>query len=80
VTSVPHAVVLAVLGIASGLVGFVAAIMVLVTERYPEGLQAFQRDVLAWMARLLGYHASLVETYPPFSMEASLARTEHVRN
>jgi Domain of unknown function (DUF4389) len=78
VTSVPHAAVLAVLGIASALVGFVAAIMILVTERYPEGLHAFQRDVLAWMARFLGYHASLVETYPPFSMEARLTRAAHV--
>lgn len=74
VTSVPHALVLAVLGIASGLVGFVAAVAILVTERYPDGLYAFQRDVVAWMARFFAYHASLVETYPPFSFGASDAK------
>lgn len=67
VTSLPHAVVLAVLGVASGVVAFVIAVSVLVTERCPEALHAFQRDVVTWMARFFAYHSSLVEEYPPFS-------------
>jgi len=66
-TSLPHAIVLAVLGVASALVAFVVAVSVLATERCPEPLHAFQRDVVAWMARFFAYHASLVEEYPPFS-------------
>jgi hypothetical protein len=30
---------------------------------------SFQRGVLRWQARLVAYHASLVEEYPPFSFE-----------
>jgi hypothetical protein len=66
VTSLPHAVVLAVLGVAAGLVAFVAALSVLFVESYPVTLQKFQRDVLLWMTRLFAYHAALVEPYPPF--------------
>ena len=68
VTSVPHAIVLAILGIAASLIGFVAAVSILLVERYPEALWTFQRDVLAWMTRLFAYHSSLVDTYPPFSL------------
>lgn len=67
-TSLPHAVVLAALGIACGLVGLVAAVSIAITEQYPEALFSFQRDVLGYMARLFAYHASLVDTYPPFSL------------
>lgn len=74
VASLPHAVVLAVLGMASCLVALVAAMAILITEGYPDALHAFQRDVLAWMARLFAYHASLVDTYPPFSLGASGAK------
>jgi hypothetical protein len=69
-TTIPHAIVLCVLGIAAGLVGFVMAIAVLVNERCPESLYRFQRDVVAWIGRVLAYHASLVETYPPFALGA----------
>jgi hypothetical protein len=70
VMSLPHALVLAILGIASGVIGFVAAVLILFTEKYPESLHTFQRDVLAWMMRLLAYHASLVDAYPPFTFGA----------
>jgi hypothetical protein len=70
-TSLPHALVLGIFGIACGLVALVSGFTVLFTERVPESLRAFQRDVLAWMARVLAYHASLVDRYPPFALGAN---------
>lgn len=67
-TSLPHALVLILLSIPAVVISLVVAIIVLVNERCPPGLHQFQRDVLAWLARVLAYHASLVEAYPPFSL------------
>lgn len=67
--SIPSAIVLAILGLISGIVWIIAAIMVLIQENYPDGLFGFQLGVLRWQARLLGYQAALVEPYPPFSLE-----------
>jgi hypothetical protein len=68
--SLPSALVLSVLAIVSWLVWTVAALFILIGESYPETLYDFQCGVLRWQARLLAYHASLVESYPPFSFDA----------
>ncbi len=68
-TSIPNALVLAILGIAFWLVWIVAAVTILIKETYPASLYGFQRAIIRWLARLLGYHASLVEDYPPFSID-----------
>ena len=67
--SIPSAIVLSVLSIVSAVIWLIAAVMVLIQENYPEGLYDFQRGILRWEARLLGYHASLVEQYPPFALD-----------
>jgi len=67
--SIPSAFVLSVVSIVSAVIWLIAAVMVLVQESYPEGLFNFQRGILRWEARLLGYHASLVEQYPPFALD-----------
>ena len=67
--SIPSAIVLSILSIASAVIWIIAAVMVLVQESYPDGLYNFQRGILRWEARLLGYHASLVEQYPPFALD-----------
>jgi len=67
--SIPSAIVLAILSIVSAVIWLIAAVMVLIQESYPEGLYDFQRGILRWEARLLGYHASLVEQYPPFALD-----------
>ncbi len=69
VYSIPNAFVFLLLGIVSVAVWLIAAVMVLMRESYPEGMYNFQRGVLRWEARLLGYHASLVEEYPPFALD-----------
>jgi len=66
--TLPHAIVLSLLGVAAALVAFASAVTVLVGERCPEVLQTFQRDVVAWVARVFAYHASLVDEYPPFAL------------
>jgi hypothetical protein len=67
--SIPSGLVLGMLGIVSGIILIIAAVMVLIQENYPEGLYNFQLGVLRWEARLLGYHASLVDQYPPFALD-----------
>ena len=67
VKAIPSCLVLALLSIVSTIVSLIAAISILLMERYPMRLWNFQRGVVAWQARLLAYLASLVEPYPPFS-------------
>lgn len=69
-TTVPHALLLMLLGLVASIVGLIAAILVLLREHYPASLYGFQRDVVAYAARMLAYHASLVDSYPPFSLAA----------
>lgn len=64
VTSLPHLVVLVLVGIASVFVALIAALSVLLFETYPEAMRSFQRDFTGRLARLLAYHASLVATFP----------------
>jgi len=76
--SIPSALVLSILAIVSAVIWVIAAVMVLVQEDYPDGLYNFQRGILRWEARLLGYHASLVEQYPPFALDTEREPTPAV--
>ena len=67
VRAIPSCLVLAVLSVVSTIVSLIAAISILLMERYPARLWDFQRGVVAWQSRLLAYLASLVEPYPPFA-------------
>jgi len=69
-TSIPASLVLAVLAFISGILVVIAALFVLIGETYPRAIYGYQRGVLRWQARLLVYHASLVDLYPPFSLES----------
>jgi hypothetical protein len=77
VTTLPHAIVLSVLGVASVLVAVAMGISVLVTGKAPDALYGFQRDVVAWIGRVLAYHSSLVDTYPPFALTTGDATHAH---
>jgi hypothetical protein len=67
ILAIPHAIVLAILGIAFVLVWLVAAASILVNGTQPAWTEDFIRGYLRWNARLLAYMASLVAEYPPFS-------------
>jgi len=71
ITAIPSAIVLALLMVVSAIVWVIAAIWILIAETYPESLYGFQRGVVRWTARLLAYLASLVDTYPPFSLDTT---------
>jgi len=69
IMSIPSLIVLSILLWVSSIIWLIAAVMVLIRETYPEGLYDFQCGVVRWQARLLGYHASLVDAYPPFAFD-----------
>lgn len=69
ITSIPSWLVVGILGYVASVVWIIAAIQVLIQENYSEGLFNFQRGVVRWQARLLGYHSSLVDEYPPFAFD-----------
>jgi hypothetical protein len=68
-TAIPSAFILALLMFVSAIVWIIAAVWILIAETYPESLYGYQRGTVRWTARLLAYLASLVETYPPFSLD-----------
>ena len=69
-TAIPSAFILALLMFVSSIIWVIAAIWILIAETYPESLFGFQRGVVRWTARLLAYLASLVDRYPPFSLDS----------
>jgi hypothetical protein len=74
ITSIPSGFVLGLLGIVSSVMFVVGVVTILLDGTVPAGILAFQRGVLRWQARLLAYHASLIDEYPPFSFEESHAQ------
>lgn len=74
--AIPSAFVLFLYGVAGWLVWVIAAISILVSERYPASLWNFERGMVRWEARLLGYLASLVDPYPPYSFQTGPAAAE----
>lgn len=73
ITSLPSAFVLMLLGIVSFIMLVIGVVAVLAGSPIPESVLAVQRGYLRWQANLLAYHASLVDQYPPFSFDASVA-------
>lgn len=67
--SIPSFLALGLLSIFGGLVWLVAALLILLKEDYPPALYRFLQGLLSWQVRLLPYHASLIEQYPPFSLD-----------
>ena len=67
--AIPSLLVLAILAFVGSIVWVLAAILVLVGESYPESLWRFQLGLVRWEASLLAYLASLVDRYPPFTLE-----------
>lgn len=68
--SIPHAVVLFLLSILSGFFAFIAGVCVLASRTYPSWIFGFQRGALRWLARVIVYHASLADKYPPFAFDS----------
>jgi Domain of unknown function (DUF4389) len=69
--AIPSLIVLSILVFVAAIVWVIAAVLVLVNESYPESLWRFLRGIVRWEACLFAYLASLVERYPPFTLETS---------
>lgn len=67
---IPHAIVLAILGVVAAVLTIFAAVMILVHETYPSGVYNYLRGYVRWQARVLAYMAALVDEYPPFSLSS----------
>jgi hypothetical protein len=65
----PHTINLAFLGVALGVVSFVAWWAILFTGRYPEGMCSFSMSIMRWNARVQAYILGLRDEYPPFGDE-----------
>jgi hypothetical protein len=73
-TSLPAALLLAVLLVPAGLFAAIGIITILVARTQPEPLLRFQRAVICYAGQLAAYHASLVDAYPSFKMPETGAR------
>lgn len=69
ITSIPHFIILIVLGIAMLVVVMIAWFAILITGRYPRGLHNFVSGVMRWSTRVNAYFYSLTDEYPPFTLE-----------
>ena len=67
--AIPSLIVFAILAFVGSIVWVVAAVFVLVDENYPESLWRYQLGLVRWEACVLAYLASLVDRYPPFTLE-----------
>lgn len=66
---IPHAIILWALGIASGVVAFIAWWAILFTGKYPKWAFDFVAGYVRWYTRVSGYYLLLTDKYPPFSIE-----------
>ena len=73
VYTIPSVIVLAILTFVGSIVWVIAVVFVLVDERYPESVWRFLRGLVRWEACLVAYLASLVDRYPPFTLETGSA-------
>lgn len=65
VTSLPHFVFIALAMLVSGVLAMVAAVSVLFSEHVSGALRGFQLGMVNWISRVLVYHASLAQAFPP---------------
>jgi hypothetical protein len=67
--AIPSIIVLTLLVYVGAIVWVIAAVLVLVDGNYSESLWRFLLGIVRWQACLLAYLASLVDRYPPFTLE-----------
>lgn len=67
---IPHAIVLAFLGIGGFFALWFGYIVTALTGRYPEAIQDFLAGIMQWGLRVSAWFAGLTDQYPPFSLDA----------
>jgi hypothetical protein len=73
IAALPHLIVLTFLFIAVAVLWYVAQWVILVTARYPRSWSDFATGVVRWGARVSGYTIGLIDRYPPFTFDPSIA-------
>jgi len=68
ISAIPHIIVVYVLWLTVLAVVVIGWLLILVTGRFPRGLQQYVAGVLRWGARVQAYVLSLTDAYPPFSL------------
>jgi Domain of unknown function (DUF4389) len=66
---IPQYFVLYFVGIAAGIVAFIAWWAILFTRKYPRSMFDFFTGYMRWMTRVTGYTYLLSDKYPPFSLD-----------
>lgn len=69
--SIPHFLVLSVLGFGVAVCTFFAWFAILFTGHYPRGLRNFVAGWMRWGARVTAYWMSLRDEFPPYSLSAT---------
>jgi Domain of unknown function (DUF4389) len=75
VTVIPSLIALALVTFIGAIVWVIAVVGVLVSEQYPEGMWRFLLAIVRWEACVLAYLASLVDRYPPFTLQTAPGST-----
>ena len=66
---IPHGIILALYGVAVGIIQFIAWWAILFTSKYPEGMFEFVVNYMRWTLRVSAYTTYLTDVYPPFNGE-----------
>ncbi len=66
---IPHLIIVAILGIAVGIIWFIVQWVILFVARFPEGMHKFVAQWMGWAARIGAYSNGLTDRYPPFSLD-----------
>ena len=75
---IPHLVIMYFLGIATGVVTFIAWFAILFTGRYPRGMWDFSLMAQHWTSNVSTYLLLMRDEYPPFGAEPYPVRYEVV--
>ena len=67
----PHLLLLGIVGIWSGILGFVAFWAILFTGRYPQTMFEFQVKFLSWSMRVSAALYNLIDGYPAFGVNGT---------
>lgn len=67
--AIPHLLILYALGVATGVVTFIAFFVILFTKRYPREFFDFVVNVNRWTENVYAYVFLLRDEYPPFSWQ-----------
>jgi len=66
---IPHFIILYFLQLVATLIYFIATFAILFTGKYPDGMFNFFVGYMRWSANIYGYLLSLLDRYPPFSLD-----------